>query len=88
MARKVSLAEARDHLTGLVRDVERGQRVVLTRRGKPVAVLISHDEHERLNAKRLSPGAALRAWRAQAPADFDGLEVPERDPSPGRNVRL
>jgi prevent-host-death family protein len=88
MPRKVSLAEARDHLTGLVRDVERGQPVELTRRGKPVAVLVSHDEYERLRAKRLSPAAALRAWRAAAPADYDGFEVPERDRSPGRKVQL
>jgi prevent-host-death family protein len=88
MPRKISLAEARDHLTGLVRDVERGQRVELTRRGKPVAVLVSHDEYERLCAKRLSPAAALRAWRESAPADYDGFEPPERERSPGRDVRF
>ncbi|HKQ69940.1 MAG TPA: type II toxin-antitoxin system Phd/YefM family antitoxin [Polyangiaceae bacterium] len=88
MPRKVSLAEARDHLTGLVRDVERGQRVELTRRGKPVAVLVSHDEYERLRAKRLSPAAALRAWRESTPADYEGFELPERERSPGRDVRL
>jgi prevent-host-death family protein len=86
--RKVSLAEARDHLTGLVRDVERGHRVELTRRGKPVAVLVSREEYDRLRAERLSPAAALRAWREAAPAGYDGFDLPERDPSPGRDVRI
>ncbi len=88
MPRKVSLAEARDHLTGLVRDVERGHSVELTRRGKPVAVLVSLEEYDRLRAKRLSPAAALRLWREGAPSGYDGFELPERDPSPGRDVRL
>jgi prevent-host-death family protein len=87
VSRKVSLAEARDHLTGLVRDVERGDRVELTRRGKPVAILLSQAEYDRLRADRLSPSAALRAWREEAPADYNGFDLPERDPSPGRDVR-
>jgi prevent-host-death family protein len=88
MPRKISLAEARDHLTGLVKDVERGQRIELTRRGKPVAVLVSLDEYERPREKRLSPAAALRAWRKTAPPDYDGLERPDRERSPGRDVRF
>jgi len=87
--RNVSLAEARDRLTGLVRDVERGDRVQLTRRGKPVAVLVSREEYDRLRARRLSPASALRAWREAVPADYeDGFELPERDPSAGRDVRF
>ncbi len=97
MARKVvSLAEARDHLTGLVRDVERGQRVELTRRGKRVAVLLSADEYERLRRPSAVDGRAyvkaLEAWRAQLPGDFEGFTEDEvrswRDPSPGRPVDL
>lgn len=88
MPRKVSLAEARDHLTALVRDVERGHAVELTRRGKPVVVLVSRDEYERLRAKGRSPAAALRAWRTAAPEGYDGIDLPERDTSPGRDVRL
>ena len=90
MMRKVSLAQARDHLTGLVRDVERGESIELTRRGKPVAVLVSREEYTRLRAKRTSLDQALLAWRARLPADFDGFTDDEvrswRDPSPGREV--
>ena len=92
MARKVSIAEARDHLTGLVRDVERGKHIELTRRGKRVAVLVSSDEYDRLSAARLPLDEALRAWRQQLPADFEGPSADEvrswRDRSPGRAVRF
>jgi prevent-host-death family protein len=92
MARKVSIAEARDHLTGLLRDVERGKRVELTRRGKRVAVLVSCDEYDRLRSARPSVADALHAWRARLPADFEGLSTDEtqswRDPSPGRDIRF
>jgi prevent-host-death family protein len=86
MARRVSLAEARDHLTGLVRDVERGNKVELTRRGKRVAVLVSASEYDRLRSPRTDVVSALRAWRANLPADFEGFPDTDalRDPSPGR----
>ena len=35
----VSVAEARNHLTRLIRAVEAGERVVITRNGRPVAQL-------------------------------------------------
>jgi prevent-host-death family protein len=92
MARKISIAEARDHLTGLVRDVERGKRVELTRRGKRVAVLVSCDEYDRLRTTRPSVAEALHAWRARLPPDFEPLRDDEvrswRDASPGRDVRF
>jgi prevent-host-death family protein len=91
--RKVSLAEARDHLTGLVRDVERGQRVDLTRRGKRVAVLLSAEEYDRIKRPRAEPKSlltALEAWRARLPEDFVGFSEDEvrswRNRSPGRTV--
>jgi prevent-host-death family protein len=90
MARKLSIAEARDHLTGIVRDVERGKRVELTRRGKRVAVLVSCDEYDRLRTARPSVAAALKTWRARLPRDFEPLRDDEvrswRDASPGREV--
>ena len=92
MARKVSIAEARDHLTGLVHEVERGKRVDLTRRGKRVAVLVSSEEYDRLRRATPSPSEALRAWRSRLPDDFEGLKQEEveawRDRSSGRDIRL
>ncbi len=92
MSRRVSIAEARDHLTGLVHEVERGKRIELTRRGKRVAVLVSSDEFDQLSTARPALGDALRAWRASLPSDFEGLTASEvrawRDPSIGRRTRL
>jgi prevent-host-death family protein len=92
MGRKVSIAEARNHLTTLIHEVERGKKVELTRRGKRVAVLVSSDEYDRLRSARLMPDQALQAWRARLPADFEGFSDEEvrswRDPSPGREVRF
>lgn len=92
MSRRVSIAEARDHLTGLLRDVERGESVELTRRGKPIAMLVSRAEYDRIRGKRPSLIDALRAWRRDIPPNFVGLRPDEvdslRDRSGGRSVKL
>lgn len=43
-----SIAEARANLPSLVDEVEAGQEVELTRRGKPVAVVISRREYDHM----------------------------------------
>ncbi len=48
MAKQQSIAEARSGLPSLVREVESGKAVELTRRGQPVAVLIGRQEYMRL----------------------------------------
>jgi prevent-host-death family protein len=47
-----SIAEAKNNLSGLVHAAEQGYPVRLTRRGKPVAVLISTEQYERLSKPR------------------------------------
>ena len=47
-----SIAEAKDHLSELIRKVEGGASVRITRRGKAVAVLVSEAEHSRRQAFR------------------------------------
>lgn len=63
--RSYSLAAARDNLTAIVRDVETVAAVELTRRGKPVAVLVSIDEYRRLTAPAESFSSALARFREQ-----------------------
>jgi len=48
-------------LSGFVHEAEHGHPVRLTRRGKPVAVLISAEQYERLSKprKKLSIGSVL-----------------------------
>lgn len=49
--RALSASEVKTHLPSLLDGVEeREERIVVTRRGRPVAVLLNHDEYERLRA--------------------------------------
>ncbi|HZQ08815.1 MAG TPA: type II toxin-antitoxin system Phd/YefM family antitoxin [Anaerolineae bacterium] len=52
MFKTFSIAEARHSLAELVHQLERQPIIHLTRRGKPVAVLLSQREFERLTATR------------------------------------
>jgi len=52
LARNVSLAEAKAKLSECVRDAERGDFIVITRHGKPVAGLVGAAELERLERLR------------------------------------
>ncbi len=60
MLRKVTITEARDQLSAHVRSAEHGTPVVITRRGRPVAVLVATAEFERLERLRdAGPQAGL-----------------------------
>lgn len=89
MSKRFSIAEARDQFTSLVREVEDASAVEITRRGKPVAVLLSWREYQRL-ASEAKYWDLYSAFRKQF--DLPGLEIePEifediRDTSPGRQV--
>lgn len=48
MERSYSIAEARDKFASIVHDVEESSAIELTRRGMPVAVLLSIGEYQRL----------------------------------------
>ena len=47
-----SIAAAKNNLSSLVHEAEQGHPVQLTRRGKPVAVLISTQQYERISKPR------------------------------------
>ena len=90
MLESYSIAEARDNFTAIVRDVERVSAIELTRRGKPVAVLISIEKYRRLSAGRKNYWDAYSEFRDGAdlrrldiePEIFEGL----RDVAPGRET--
>ncbi len=44
----ITVREAKSRLTGLIQEIEKRQPVRLTHYGKPVAVLISNEEFERM----------------------------------------
>ena len=52
MNKSYSVAEARDQLTSLIRRAEEGETVTVTRRGKPVARVISEDTYRKLQRRK------------------------------------
>ena len=88
MENQYTISQAKNRLPAIVHSVEKGPSVKLTRRGRPVAVLLSIKEYEKLSAKRESFWDALTALRKQAgnfeisDEDFEDL----RDRSLGRAV--
>jgi prevent-host-death family protein len=63
---ETSIAEARDQFTRLVHQAERGEAVHITRRGRPVAVLLSEAEYQRLShgSSRPTFWEAIQGMRA------------------------
>ena len=92
MSKSYSIADARNALPRLVHRAERGDAVEITRRGRPVAVLLSLAEYARLTGGPRSFAEAYELFCEDVdPADreldrdfFDGL----RDRSAGRDVEL
>lgn len=91
MPRKYSIAEARSSLPHIVDQAEAGLEVELTRRGQPVAVVVSRREFDRLQGKRQHFGEAYRRFLEQFSLDQIGPDrdfAATRDKSPGRRVSL
>ena len=89
MHKQFSIAEAKNRLPAPVHSTDEGVAIELTRRGKPVAVLISMRDYERLTRRQEGFWSALESFRRRqtesqelvvTDADFIGL----RDRSPGR----
>lgn len=92
MSRRYSIADARTSLPTIVDKAEAGERVELTRRGKPVAVVISLREFERLRGDRPRFSEAYKKFVDDHSLAEIGLEddfaATTRDRSPGRKVSL
>ena len=90
MIPRYSVAQARDRFAEIVHSLESQPRVEVTRRGRPVAVLISIEAYERLEAAQAEFWDSYRAFRAAH--DLAGLEIGletfagTRDRSPGREA--
>ena len=92
MRKSVSVAEARQNLARLIRTAEGGRAVEITRRGEPVAVLLSASEYLQLKGERPAFEAAIESVRDRhgvreleiVDSDFEGL----RDEAEGREVSL
>jgi prevent-host-death family protein len=92
MPKRYSIADARSNLPSIVDQAESGQAIELTRRGKPVAVILSLGELERLRGTRTKFGDAYRRFLeshslAEVGLDTDYL-ASTRDRGHGRKVAL
>ena len=89
---KVSVAEARQNFARLIKRAEQGKAIEITRRGEPVAVLVSAAEYSAMTGDRPSFMNATAQIRKRldvdslniGDSDFEGL----REESPGRDVSL
>jgi len=85
-----SIAEARDALAALVHRLEHEPLIQLTRRGKPVAVLLSQREYARLTAAPAGFWNAYTSFRKSLDLNSLGIEpaifAGARDKSPGREI--
>jgi prevent-host-death family protein len=92
MSRRYSIAQARSQLPAIVDQAESGLEVELTRRGQPVAVVVSRRELERLRGRRQYFGDAYRRFIATHALEDIGVEpdfAPStRDRTAGRTVAL
>ena len=85
-----SVAEARNHFAEIVHDLKHVSQVEVTRRGRPVAILISVEEFEKLRSGNVGFVSAYDAFRNTVDLTQAGIE-PElfeglRDASPGREM--
>jgi antitoxin Phd len=92
MSKQYSIADARRNLPSVVDEVASGSEVQLTRRGRPVAVVVSVEEYERLKAQRTTFAEAYRAFRKRFPEGSSGISSRYlrslRDKGRGRAVDL
>ena len=92
MQKQFSIAEAKNRLPAIIHYVEKGPYVKLTRRGKPVAVLLSIQEYERLSRKYTGFWKAVSEFRRKI--DDEGIDISDsdfkelRDLSTGREVEV
>lgn len=66
--KEATIRDARNQLTSLVHEAERGRAIRLTRHGKPVAVLVSDREYQKLRtagARRPDFFRFLQGWRRE-----------------------
>jgi prevent-host-death family protein len=91
-ASKVSVAEARQNFARLIKRAQQGKTIEITRRGEPVAVLLSASEYSAITGERPSFIGAMSQVRDRlgvedlgiGDAEFEGL----REESAGREVSL
>jgi prevent-host-death family protein len=92
MPKRYSIADARTNLPSLVDEAEAGEEIELTRRGKPVAAIVSLRELERLRGARTRFSDAYRRFLKSHSLRDIGLDAEffqnTRERESGRKVSL
>ena len=92
MTKSYSVARARAKLAAIVDEVESGEDIELTRRGKKVAVVMSAARYARLRGDRVAFMTAYETFRADHDLSVTGIEHDWagelRDRDVGRGVKL
>jgi prevent-host-death family protein len=92
MPQRYSISEARTSLPAIVDLAEAGRQIELTRRGRPVAVVVSLREFERLRGERPRFADAYKVFLSKHSLAEIGLDEDfvrsVRETGPGREVSL
>jgi prevent-host-death family protein len=92
MAKRYSIAQTRSNLPKLLHLVEHGEPIEITRRGKPIAVVLGLSDYRRLTTTRQGFWKAYLAFVNEVEPQDREIE-PDffrklRDRSPGREVDI
>ena len=85
-----SVADAKSHLSQILREAEGGTEIEITRRGRPVAILLGTGRYEELTSGRSGFSNRYRLFREEhdlASLEIDPDEIFPRESSPGREFR-
>jgi prevent-host-death family protein len=91
MNKRYSIADARHDLAAIVHELEHQPAIEITRRGEPVAVLLSMAEYRRLQTRQGDFWDAYTTFQTEFTPDGDDLAEllhTARDRTPGREVDL
>ena len=70
-----TIAEAKNNLSQLIYQLESDEPIHLTRHGKPVAVMLSEANYQKLTHKDNSLYQAIQQWRTQLTSDSALTEI-------------
>lgn len=92
MPKRYSIVEARSHLAQIIDAALAGQEIELTRRGKPVAVVVSCEAMQRLRGERPEFGEQYDAFLQDRSLEEMGIDedfaASLRSSDAGRSVSL
>ena len=66
-----TIAEAKNNLSSLIHQLEVDEPIHLTRYGKPVAVMMSENQYQKLSSPPKSLNSAILNWRSQLDEESD-----------------